>query len=174
MKIGIVCKMYKIAKYPEAILRKTAKPVAEFNAELKKLADEMSQIMYQDDGIGLAGPQVSQSKRIIVVGLGSNKYKAYINPEITFFSKDKTSTEEGCLSLPKIFGMVTRPKKIHLKYQDLQGKIIKEKIKGIDAVVIQHEVDHLNGILFIDRVSKITQGHDILDKLKKQLDDKTK
>ena len=160
--------MLKIAKYPEPILRKTAKAVAEFNDDLKKIADDMAKIMYQDDGIGLAGPQVSQSKRIIVVGdKDGQSYKAYINPVITFCSKDKITTDEGCLSLPQIFGSVTRPKKIRLKYQDLDGKICKEKTKGLDAVVIQHEVDHLNGILFIDRAEEITKGQDILDSLKK-------
>ncbi len=164
----IVLNMLKIAKYPDPILRKTAKPIRDFNAALEKLAENMARVMFADDGIGLAGPQVSQSQRIIVVGDGrGDHYEVYVNPEVTFFSKDKTSTEEGCLSLPKIFGNVTRPKKIHLKYQDLEGNVIKEKIKGLKSVVIQHEVDHLDGILFIDRVEKITKGQDILDSLKK-------
>ena len=159
--------MFKIAKYSNLILRKTAQPVSKFDVKLKQLADNMAEIMYQDDGIGLAGPQVSKSLRIIVIGLDHEKYNAYINPEITYFSKDKISTEEGCLSLPKIFGNVSRAKKIHLKYHDLDGKKHKEKFKGLSSVVIQHEVDHLNGILFIDRAEKITQGQEILDKIKK-------
>lgn len=161
--------MLNIAKYPDPILRQTAKPVADFNDELKQLADDMAKVMYEDDGIGLAGPQVSKSMRILVVGLGHGKYKTYVNPEITFLSKDKHSNEEGCLSLPRIFGKVTRPKKIHIKYQDLDGKVVKEKVKGMDAIVLQHEVDHLDGILFIDRVEEITQGQEILDELKEQL-----
>ena len=159
--------MLKIAKYPDIILRKKAKPISDFNATLKQLAEDMSKAMHNDNGIGLAGPQVSLSQRIIVIGQGNSKYKAYINPEVTFFSKDKKTTEEGCLSLPQIFGLVRRSKKIHLKYKDLDGQVHKEKIKGFDAIVIQHEVDHLDGILFTDRAEKITQGQDILDNLKK-------
>lgn len=166
--------MLKIAKYPDPILRKVAKEISDFDDDLKKLADEMAKVMYEDDGIGLAAPQISKSIRILVIGKGNGDYKAYVNPEITYFSKDSKSSEEGCLSLPKIFGYVSRPKKIHIKYQDLDGNKIKEKIKGFDAVVLQHEIDHLNGILFIDRVSKITQGQEILDGLKKQLDAKSK
>ena len=163
--------MLKIAKYPDPILRKTAKTISVFDADLKKLADDMAKAMYNDDGIGLAAPQISKSIRLIVIGLGHGEYKAYVNPNITFFSKEKTITDEGCLSLPKIFGNVTRPKKINLKYHDLDGNLQKEKIKGMEAVVLQHEIDHLNGILFIDRAEKITSGQDLLDTMKKQLDE---
>ena len=109
--------MFKIAKYPDSILRKTAReiPQGDFNDDLKKMADDMAKVMYEDDGIGLAAPQVSHSIRLIVIGLGHGEYKTYANPEITFFSKEKTTTDEGCLSLPKIFGNVVRPKKIHIK-----------------------------------------------------------
>ena len=166
--------MLKIAKYPEPILRKTAKPISDFNAALKKLAADMAEAMYHDDGIGLAAPQISQSLRVVVLGLGKGEYKSYVNPEITFFSKEKISSDEGCLSLPKIFGTVIRSKKIHIKYYDLDGQIKKEKIKGLGAIVLQHEVDHLNGILFIDRAEKITEGQDILDSLKKKLNEQIK
>jgi len=162
--------MLKIAKYPDAILRKTAKPVSQFNDDLKKLADDMAKVMYQDDGVGLAAPQVSISQRIFVVGLGDGKYKVYINPEITFYSKDKAVNEEGCLSFPDIFGDVTRPKKVHIKYQDLDGKKYKEKLKGFEAIVVQHEFDHLNGVLFIDRAEKITRGQALLAAMRDKLD----
>jgi len=165
--------MLKIAKYPETILRKSSKPIRDFNADLKKLAEDMAKIMYEDDGIGLAAPQVSLSQRLIVVGSEKGKdYNAYVNPEITFNSKDKATNEEGCLSLPKIFGLVTRAKKIHIKYQDLDGKVHKEKKSGLEAIVIQHEIDHLDGILFIDRATKIVRGQDILDELKAKLNGK--
>lgn len=166
--------MFKIAKYPDPILRKVAKTISVFDDALKNMADEMAKAMYADDGIGLAAPQVSQSIRLLVIGLGDGKYKAYINPEITLYSKEKTTTDEGCLSLPKIFGDVIRPKKIHLKYQDLNGQLHKDKVKGMAAVVLQHEIDHLNGILFIDRAKKINQGQEILAALKKQLDERAK
>jgi peptide deformylase len=160
--------MLKILKYPDQFLRKTAKEVSVFDAELEKLAQDMAQIMYQEDGVGLAGPQVKAGQRLIVVGQDNHRdYKVYVNPEITLTSKDKTTNEEGCLSLPEIFGLVERPKKIHLKYQDLKGKIHKEKFKGLPAVIIQHEVDHLNGILFIDRAKKIVRGQHLLEALTK-------
>ncbi|MFA6307639.1 MAG: peptide deformylase [Patescibacteria group bacterium] len=166
--------MLKIAKYPDSILRKTAKTISVFDAELKKMADDMAKAMYDDDGIGLAAPQVSKSIRLIVIGLGHGEYKAYVNPKITFSSKEKTTTDEGCLSIPKVFANVIRPKKINLKYHDLDGNLQKEKLKGMSAVVVQHEIDHLNGILFIDRAEKITQGQELLDAMRKQLDDQAK
>ncbi|PWB38250.1 MAG: peptide deformylase [Parcubacteria group bacterium] len=159
--------MLTIAKYPQEILRKKADEVSRFDAELRKLASDMAEIMYADDGIGLAAPQVSKTIRLVVVGKADKKsYQAYVNPEITFSSTDLTTTDEGCLSLPGIFGLVKRPKKIHLNYQNLDGQRCSEKIKGMLAVVLQHEIDHLQGVLFIDRAEKITQGRDILDKIR--------
>jgi len=156
--------MLKIVKYPNKVLRKKAKKVSDFNAELKEIAENMYKSMQNDKGVGLAGPQVSVDKQILVVE-NNGEYITYINPEITYFSKSTLSTEEGCLSLPGIFGYVTRAKKIHIKYKDVEGKTNKEKLKGLYSVILQHEVDHLNGILFIDRAEEITQGKDILDKL---------
>jgi peptide deformylase len=159
--------MLQIATYPQPVLRQTAKQITEFNQELRDLATAMGRAMYEDDGIGLAAPQVSVSQRLIVIGDADKKsFAVYVNPEITFFSREKSVNEEGCLSLPKIYGLVKRPKKIHLKYQDLDGKVNKVKIKDFTAIVLQHEIDHLNGILFIDRAEKITEGQDLLDKLK--------
>ena len=156
--------MLKIVKYPNKVLHKKAKKVSDFNAELKEIAENMYKSMQNDKGVGLAGPQVSVDKQILVVE-NNGEYITYINPEITYFSKSTLSTEEGCLSLPGIFGYVTRAKKIHIKYKDVEGKTNKEKLKGLYSVILQHEVDHLNGILFIDRAEEITQGKDILDKL---------
>lgn len=160
--------MFKIVKYPDPFLRRTAKKVTDFNDELKNTVLEMVRVMYQDDGIGLAAPQVGISQRFLVIGKSDNKnYEVYINPEITFFSKNKDLNEEGCLSLPQIFGLVRRAKKIHVKYQDINGLTKKVKLTGLDAIVLQHELDHLDGILFIDRAESITKGQDILDSLKK-------
>lgn len=159
--------MLNISKYPEPILRKRAKIVTDFDQSLLVLAEEMASVMYQDDGIGLAAPQVATSLRVIVVGNEEARgYKVYVNPEITFRSKDTQISEEGCLSLPQIFGLVRRPKKIHVKYQDLTGATHKEKLSGLEAIILQHEFDHLEGILFIDRAEKITRGQDILASLK--------
>jgi len=162
--------MYKIIKYPNSILRKTAEKVVSFDDKIKKISEEMYKIMKESEGIGLAGPQVNIDKRIIIVGnLSNGEYNLYINPEITSSSDSKEISEEGCLSLPDIFGLVKRSKKIYLKYNDLKGNKVKEKIKGLKAVVIQHEIDHLNGILFIDRVEIITKGNNILEDLKNKL-----
>lgn len=159
--------MLKIIKYPDPFLRRTAKKVTVFDAELKKIVLEMVEAMYQDDGIGLAAPQVGLSHRLLVVGKNDgHSYDVYINPEISFFSKDKSLGEEGCLSLPQIFGLVRRAKKIHVKYQDLAGTVHKVKLSGLEAIVLQHELDHLDGILFIDRAEEITKGQDILTSLK--------
>lgn len=166
IKISIVADM-PIFKYPEPILRKTAKTISVFNDELKQLAQDMVAEMYKSDGVGLAAPQVGISQRLIVVNHGKEA-RVYINPEITYFSPDKKVGEEGCLSLPNIFGLVKRSKKIHLKYQDINGQVIREKIKGLDSIILQHEVDHLNGILFIDRAEKIVKGQDILDSLQNE------
>ena len=163
--------MLKIIKYPNIILRKTAQTITSFDTKLKKISEEMYDIMLSDDGIGLAGPQVNINQRIIIIGkLDHQAYSVYLNPEITYFSKDKEIGEEGCLSLPHIFGLVKRSKKIHLKYYDLDGQKVKEKIKGLKATVIQHEIDHLNGILFIDKAEEIIKGQDLLNKLKSQLE----
>lgn len=163
--------MFKIIKYPEIILRKTAKIVTSFDIELKETSIEMYNIMQKLGGIGLAGPQINFNKRIVIIGDLNNKdYSVYVNPEITYFSNDKEISEEGCLSLPNIFGLVKRSKKIHLKYRDLEGNKIKEKLKGLKSVVIQHEIDHLNGILFIDRVEEITKGKEKLKELKYKLE----
>ncbi len=160
--------MFNIVKYPDPFLRRTAKTVTDFNDDLKKVVLEMVEVMYQDDGIGLAAPQVGISQRFLVIGKSDNKgHEVYINPEITFFSKNKELGEEGCLSLPQIFGLVRRAKKIHVKYQDINGLTQKVKLSGLDAIVLQHELDHLDGILFIDRAEQITKGQDILDSLKK-------
>lgn len=159
--------MLKISKYPDPILRKRAKAVVNFDQTLADLSADMASVMYQDDGIGLAAPQVSQSLRLLVIGNEEKKgYKVYVNPEITFYSKNAGISEEGCLSLPQIFGLVRRPKKIHIKYQDLGGNIHKEKLAGLEAIILQHEFDHLEGILFIDRAEKIMRGQEILDSLK--------
>ncbi|MBT4349416.1 peptide deformylase [bacterium] len=161
--------MLKVIKYPNTILRKTAKPIVDFNDTLAKIATDMAEVMFADKGVGLAGPQVGIQQKIILAGNRKNHdYQAYINPKITFSSKSTEIGEEGCLSLPKIFGLVTRAKKIRVKYQDLTGKVHKEKFKGFPAIILQHEIDHLNGVLFIDRATEITQGQDILDQLKEK------
>ena len=115
-----------------------------FNDELKNTVQEMVKVMYQDDGIGLAAPQVGISQRFLVIGKDDNKnYEVYINPEITFFSKNKDLNEEGCLSLPQIFGLVRRAKKIHVKYSVFKDKIMHKETQAL-VLMLNQEVPFKN------------------------------
>lgn len=138
------------------ILRQKSKPVEHLTKETRDLISRMKTIMQGSNGIGIAAPQINVPLRIIVCEV-NNKFYAFINPETVKFSKETSSLEEGCLSLPNIYGEVERPEKITLKALGPDGKKIKLKVFGILARVIQHEIDHLDGILFIDKAAKITK-----------------
>jgi len=158
----------KLVLHPVKSLHQLSEPVLKFDQELKELAAEMGQAMYDFEGVGLAAPQIGKNIRLIAVTDGQSGYKIYVNPEITFRSKDKVDmSEEGCLSVPGVFGFVPRAYKIRLRYQDLDGKKHKAKAKGMEAIILQHEVDHLQGTLFIDKVAKIFEGQEILDKMER-------
>lgn len=143
----------EIKKYPDSILRQKCQKVDVFDKELKLICQKMIEIIKENQGIGLAAPQVGILKRIIVVDFDNN-LKIFINPEILKKSKEKEIFEEGCLSFPGLFLKIKRPKEIEIKAQDLNGQEIKMKLNGLTARIFQHEVDHLDGILFIDRVGK--------------------
>jgi peptide deformylase len=134
----------------DPILHKVAEPVTEFDMELWNLCKSMHQTMVANDGIGLAAPQVGISKRIIVVGF-SRLELAYINPQIVDASGKKISTE-GCLSFPGLFLSVQRATSVVVKFQDVEGVWKELEANGMHAVVLQHEIDHLNGIVFTERV----------------------
>ncbi len=140
------------------VLRAKAKPVARVDKSIKKLASNMIDAMKESDGMGLAAPQVGISKRIVIVLLNYNTdhemIVPLINPEITYFSDDTGKAEEGCLSLPGIYKQVERSKQIRLTYTDTKGKEKMLVLEDMNARVVQHEIDHLDGILFIDRVEK--------------------
>ena len=140
------------------VLRAKAKPVASVDKSIKKLASNMIDAMKESDGMGLAAPQVGISKRIVIVLLNYNTdhemIVPLINPEITYFSDDTDKAEEGCLSLPGIYKQVERSKQIRLTYTDTKGKEKMLVLEDMNARVVQHEIDHLDGILFIDRVEK--------------------
>jgi len=154
----------KIILYTDPKLRKKSVKVARVDAAIKKLAKDMMDTMRADFGVGLSAPQVGVFKRVITYGYikpaGSKDcspdipLRALINPEITHFSKTTEIGEEGCLSFPDLYGDVRRSKKITVKAWDIEGKSIEFEAKGLEARVIQHEVDHLDGILFIDRLGK--------------------
>ncbi|WP_047495326.1 peptide deformylase [Terriglobus sp. TAA 43] len=150
--------IYPIVKYPEQVLLKKAEPVTEFNADLKKLADDMFESMYAAEGIGLAAPQIGISKRMYVVDLSVGKNPeerlVLINPEI-IEKEGKQIEEEGCLSLPDIRDKVSRHFHVRMRAQDVNGKWFEIDGEELLSRAFQHELDHLDGILFIDRLSRL-------------------
>ena len=142
----------RIVEYPNPILRKKAIVIKEITDEVKRLAKDMKEIIMEKDGIGLAAPQVGASKRLIAVFL-KDKPEVFLNPKILRKSRKTNIIEEGCLSFPGLFLKIKRAKDIDLEYLNLNGERIKMKVEGLLARVFQHEIDHLDGILFIDRIS---------------------
>ena len=151
----------KIVQYPDSILKKKSAPVESVDAEVRGLIDHMFETMYDAPGVGLAAPQVGILKRILVIDVGrleDQKQKpdprAIINPVITN-REDKIVWEEGCLSLPNLLVSVERSKKIIVEGLDYHGKPIRHLVEGLWAVAFQHEIDHLDGILLVDRLSRL-------------------
>ena len=140
----------KIKIYPDAVLRKRADEIDLVDSGVKKLADDMIRTMYEGDGAGLAGPQVGLSKRIFVIDAGDGP-QVFINPKI-FNRKGRQTEEEGCLSLPGLAAKVSRAKSLICEFLDKDGKAQKVEAGGLLARIIQHENDHLDGILFTDRI----------------------
>jgi peptide deformylase len=142
--------------YPDPILKKRAQPIQEVGSEVRERAREMLQIMYRERGIGLAGPQVAWSARIFVINTKGEpdpaEERVYINPEIRV-AEGETSEEEGCLSIPGVRGKVARSERVVVRALDLEGRAFEEDVTGLHARAIQHELDHLDGILFITRLS---------------------
>lgn len=151
--------VYEIKKYGEAVLKEVAKEVelSEFNDEFRKFLDDMVETMYASEGVGLAAPQIGVSKRIFVCDNGEGLVRKVINPIITPLTEEFQEYEEGCLSIPGIYKKVERPKKIHIKYLNENGEEVEETAEQFLAVVMQHEYDHLNGVLFVERVSPIAK-----------------
>ena len=144
---------------PDPVLRKSALPVENITDKTLQLLDDMAETMYDAPGIGLAGPQIGELKRLIVMDCSRDDEKSelwqMINPEVIELSEDNTSLEEGCLSIPGHTADVSRPDWIKLRFTDIKGKEQQIKAEGLLAACIQHEIDHLNGILFIDHISKL-------------------
>tara|TARA_A100001234_G_C12565944_1_gene359537 strand:+ start:322 stop:846 length:525 start_codon:yes stop_codon:yes gene_type:complete len=161
----------KIVIEPDPILRKKSEPIEKVDTELRKLMDDMLETMYAAPGIGLAAVQIGILKRLIVIDLSKTdedkKPLFLVNPKITFRSENKSIYEEGCLSLPGHFAEIERPSTCHLEYVDYHGKEKKLIADGLLATCIQHEIDHLNGVLFIDYLSKLKKNM-ILKKLVKK------
>ena len=161
----------QILTEPNRILRQKSSPVESVDQNIKNLMDDMLETMYAAPGIGLAAIQVGIPKRVIVLDIehkeGKKKPIFLINPEIIQKSSDKTTYEEGCLSVPGQFAEINRPAKCHLKYLDYNGQPQEIKTEGMLATCIQHEIDHLEGILFIDYLSNLKKSM-IIKKLSKQ------
>ncbi len=144
---------------PDKRLRSVSKPVTGLDAGIRKLVDDMFETMYKAPGIGLAAIQVAVPARVVVMDLSkreeNSEPQVFINPEITWRSDEMSTYEEGCLSIPDIHEEVERPARVKVKYLDLEGKPREDDAVGLFATCIQHEIDHLNGVLFIDHISKL-------------------
>jgi peptide deformylase len=149
----------EIIKLSDKRLRLVSEPVKRVDAGLRKLVEDMFETLYAAPGIGLAGIQVGVAKRVIIMDLSkkddTRKPEVFINPEITWASEEKSRYEEGCLSIPEYYEEVERPAVVKVKYLDLEGKPREVEATGLLATCLQHEIDHLNGILFIDHISKL-------------------
>ena len=149
----------KIVIEPDPILRKESEPIEKVDNDLRKLLDDMLETMYAAPGIGLAAVQVGILKRLIVIDISKDKEKKnplfLINPKIVSKSKNTSIYEEGCLSLPGHFAEIERPAECQINFLDYNGKKKEITAKGLLSTCIQHEIDHLNGVLFIDYLSKL-------------------
>lgn len=162
-------KIHEVVKWPEPVLAKRGEPVTSFDGALKTLVDEMFESMYAAQGIGLAAPQIAISKRIAVVDLSFNKEAkdriALINPEIVTMTGRQVE-EEGCLSLPDIREKVQRAEHVKVRAQNVDGEWFEVEGDGLLARALQHEIDHLDGVLFIDRISRLKREL-VMRKIKK-------
>ncbi len=149
-------KVLPLVFYPDKRLQKPSAKVDIFDQSLSDLATAMAATMYANSGVGLAAPQIGQNIRLIVVTDNKGGYIAYVNPELTFGSKEKVMSEEGCLSIPNVNAVVPRHAKIRWRYQTLTGEKKQDKARGLTGIIVQHEIDHINGILILDRATKIT------------------
>jgi peptide deformylase len=144
---------------PDKRLRQVSEPVKKIDAGIRKLVEDMFETMYDAPGIGLAGIQVGAPKRVVTMDLAKKDEpknpQVFINPEILWTSEEKAIHEEGCLSIPEFYGDVERPAQVRVKYLDLEGAPRELEASGLLATCLQHEIDHLNGVLFIDHLSKL-------------------
>jgi len=145
----------KILIHPDPRLKKVANPVAAVNDELRRLADDMLETMYDAPGIGLAAPQVAVMSRMLVMDCAKEddatpEPMVLINPEVVWTSEDRNVYDEGCLSIPEQYAEVERPAEVEVSWTDLDGKTKRERFDGLWATCVQHEIDHLDGKLFID------------------------
>lgn len=162
--------LMEVLHFPDPRLRKKAEPVTVIDDSIRQLAADMLETMYAEQGIGLAATQVNVQQRVVVIDLSENRDQpmALVNPEI-LSAEGTEQMQEGCLSVPDYFDLVERAEFIRLRYQDLEGKTVEMETGGLLAVCVQHEIDHLNGKLFIDYLSPLKR-----QRLKKKLEKQDK
>lgn len=155
---------------PDARLRAIADPIEKIDDSVKELARDMLETMYDAPGIGLAAPQIGEMKRMVVMDLAKDGEEpdplVMINPEILKFSDETVVTEEGCLSIPELYYDVERPAEVTVRYTDLEGKTVEKDATDRLAICIQHELDHLDGVLYIDYLSRLKRDR-VLKKFQK-------
>jgi peptide deformylase len=149
----------EIIKIPDKRLRQVSEPVKKIDASIRKLVTDMFETMYKAPGIGLAAIQIGVPKRVVTMDLSKkeddHQPQVFINPEVVWESENKSTREEGCLSIPDYYEEVERPADVKVKYLDLDGKPQEIEASGLLATCLQHEIDHTNGVLFIDYLSKL-------------------
>ncbi len=165
----------KILLHPDPRLKKACEPVGDIDAGLRKLADDMLETMYDAPGVGLAAPQVGKVLRLFVMDFSAKESepdpRVLFNPRFSWLSEELNTHEEGCLSIPDIYEDVTRSERVRMVYQNIDGVEVEEEFEGLGATCVQHELDHLDGKLFIDYLSAIKRGMITkkMKKLKKEL-----
>ena len=154
--------LHPILVIPDTRLRQKAEPVAAVDDKVRRLADDMLETMYKAPGIGLAAPQIGVMRRVVVLDVAKRASEGaepapmvFVNPVITFASAERSTYEEGCLSIPDYYEEVERPAVVRVAYIDRDGKAAEIEAEGILAVCLQHEIDHLDGVLFIDHISRL-------------------
>ena len=159
-----------IMKFPDARLHKVAKPVTVVDDRVRNIAQNMIETMYEANGVGLAATQVDIHERIVVVDVSEerNQAQVFINPEIVAQSMEKKEWEEGCLSVPEVYDIVTRPDRVRVRALNLRGESFEVECDELLAVCLQHEIDHLNGKVFVQHLSGLKQNR-IKAKIKKQI-----
>lgn len=149
--------VFEIKKYGSECLRIKSEPVKDIDKDIIKLLDDMVETMHEAKGVGLAAPQIGVNKRIFVIDIGDEKVRKIINPEFLEMSEESEQNEEGCLSIPGIYKSVKRSNRVKMKYLNEKGEEVIEEVEGLLSRAFQHEYDHLEAILFVDKISPIAK-----------------
>lgn len=164
----------EIITVPDPVLKNVSDPVSGLDADTKRLLDDMLETMYAAPGIGLAAIQIGVPKRLVVLDVSGkdepNAPRFLVNPEIIAVSDEMQVYEEGCLSIPDVYDEVERPARVQVRYQDYAGETVEEWADGLYAVCVQHEIDHLNGVLFIDHLSRLKRERAVKKVVKAKLE----